>query len=223
MATRERAITLRDDEVRAVLGGATQHWDPIRAREFGPAATPGRWTWRDHRGHWAEHADETTLRHAPIAIGDRAWVRETWQVMEPCSDPDWRGEESIVDVPRPGRGRIAYRADEPEDVERWRSAAVMPRWASRITLEVTAVRIARIQDASEEETRAMGVDWAAPHPWGERWDDDREDPREVGYPSAGASYARDNLRRMWNYAHGRDAWERNAWCWARTFRRAPCP
>jgi hypothetical protein len=100
----------------------------------------------------------------------------------------------------------------------WRPSIHMPRWASRITLEVVSVRVERLRAITEEDARAEGVDWVAPHPYGERWDDDREDPREVGYPGGG-SFARDNFRRLWDSINGkRAAWAQNPWVWAVEFR-----
>lgn len=84
------------------------------------------------------------------APGDRLWIRETWSIS--------------------GNGPF-YRADtmQPETVRyAWRSPIFMPRWASRITLEVTDVRVERLQSITEEDARAEGVESVAEY--AELWD-----------------------------------------------------
>lgn len=77
-------------------------------------------------------------------VGDRLWVRETW-----AQHPD-----------EPG---IIWRATDPgwDDNDygiKWRPSIYMPRWASRITLEITSVRVERVQDISEADARSEGAD-----------------------------------------------------------------
>jgi hypothetical protein len=84
--------------------------------------------------------------------GGRLWVRETWAV--PSSDPLCG---RIFD-----KKEVAYAADAPlVDIEspaiRWRPSIHMPRWASRITLEVTDIRVERVQDISAVDALAEGV------------------------------------------------------------------
>lgn len=162
-------------------------------------------------------------------IGDRMWVREAWR---------FEG----TDMMRFGRthrvqdGVVRYLADNERrtittdwrDVEVWmarrlmnRPGIHMPRWASRLTLEVTGVRVERLQAISEDDAKAEGVD-RDPTPV---LDDDREDPREVGYPSAGdfaraeATQHRRWFRALWESIHGPGAWDANPWVWAVEFKR----
>lgn len=82
--------------------------------------------------------------------GDRLWVRETWAV-EDCFD-SWKPSDLKPNIP------VAYRANRPSDTSvKWRPSIFIPRWASRITLEITNVRVERLQDISEEDARAEGV------------------------------------------------------------------
>ena len=77
----------------------------------------------------------------------------------------------------------------------------MPRWASRITLRITAVRVERLQDISEDDARAEG--WPGP-------------VTETGFPIASplAWFAN-----VWTSINGPGAWEANPWVWAIAFER----
>ena len=112
--------------------------------------------------------------------GDRLWVRETWGYI----DPDCSGEDHDDEQEGPGqtvfcdellqeghplrdfwRRRVAYRASwqdpkygiGPDAPKRWRPSIHMPRWASRITLEITDVRVEKLGDLSESDARQEGV------------------------------------------------------------------
>jgi hypothetical protein len=157
------------------------------------------------------------------APNDQLWCREAWTARD--ARGDWA--PSVRDVDQE-RDEILYRADiegthAPSPL-RWLSPLYMPRWASRITLEVVSVRVERLQEITEEDARAEGLDWVSPQPFGERWDDDdREDPREVGYAVVGESsgFARDNFRRLWDQINGKPGkrWEDDPWVWRVEFRR----
>ncbi len=132
--------------------------------------------------------------------GDRLWVREVfaygWPVEGNHQLPECNQEHAIT-----------YRADgnRPFGGGRWHSPIHMPRWASRLTLTVTDVRVQRLQDISEADAQAEGLVEVY-----EGWATDR-DGRHWG-PTARASY-----RVLWNDLHGEDAWDRNPWVTALTF------
>lgn len=129
-------------------------------------------------------------------IGDHLWVRETWQQIRRTGR---NGGLKTVASPSQRAGRIIYAAGNGwEDPPRWRHSIFMPRWASRITLEITDVRVQRLQDISEEDA----VRQAAAR----------------GQKTAGPI---DYFRCLWdklNAARG-FAWESNPWVTALTFRR----
>ena len=228
--------------VRAILDGSkTQTRRVITAKH---AQEADAWAWSPERGLWESGIAADHGRHGhgewvrcPYGVpGDRLWVRETWAHYQTV---DRRVRFDGASFSEVSDGFAGYRADGHDTIEdfrehvrlmsgldleaveingdRWRPSIHMPRWASRITLEVTAVRVERVQDISEEDARAEGVDWSAPRTHSEP----DEDPREVGYPSAGASFARQNFRELWdsiNAARGY-SWESNPWVWAVGFRR----
>jgi len=151
-----------------------------------------------------------------FAVGDRIWVRETWAVGA-CAE----GLSPVMLSPRfwmHDNGGCWYRAGgepshpiSPRGV--WRSPIHMPRWASRLTLTVTDVRVQRLQDISEENAIAEGV---------------RRDPVQDGtwmdYPegtsAAGHATARGSFRSLWDSINGQRhgaAWFENPWVVALTF------
>jgi hypothetical protein len=96
-----------------------------------------------------------------VEPGDRLWVRETWGLAAHTDPTDWhRGSIVGVSVDEIAeRWRIEHRADwEVEDGTcYWRPAIYMPRWASRIALLITDVRVQRLQEIIEADARAEGV------------------------------------------------------------------
>lgn len=95
------------------------------------------------------------------APGDRLWVRETWQAWHETSreHDEWdicAGPPSAIQE-RYGEPSVTYRATN-DSSHPWRTPLHMPRWASRLLLEVTAVRVERLQEISEADARAEGVE-----------------------------------------------------------------
>lgn len=142
----------------------------------------------------------------PIGCGystDHLWVRESWRVGGPYSDvrlSDYHDpEEEFCD-------HIHFRAEEPEVGDgNWRPSIHMPRWASRITLEVTEVRVERLHDITEEDARAEGLSER-------RW----ESAGRTMFASAQCEF-----RKLWDEINaGRGfGWDTNPWVWCVTFKR----
>jgi hypothetical protein len=146
------------------------------------------------------------------APGDRLWVRETWS---PYADEYTKGYCQDADAARGIAPRPAvYRADHSSDVGivglggdgRWRPSIHMPRWASRITLEVTGVRVERLQEITEEGALAEGVRGV-----------------KLGHldPEGDAVAHRTAFVELWdglNAARG-FGWYANPWVWVVEFRR----
>jgi hypothetical protein len=123
------------------------------------------------------------------APGDRLWVRETWQESD--------------------RG-VHFRADTDIMPGTWRPSIFMPRWASRITLEIADVRVERVQDISEEDAQAEGVQVTPGHlsrPIGSK-----EQPTPYSHRQAFAA--------LWDTINGKRApWDSNPWVWVVSFCR----
>jgi len=100
----------------------------------------------------------STRVYAPWEVGDRIWVKETWRPI-----PD--GPNVRVRYAADGHARVFAESHIPDSWELPMAAAsgnvtplYLPRWASRLVLEVTSVRVQRLQDISEEDALAEGVE-----------------------------------------------------------------
>lgn len=156
-------------------------------------------------------------------VGDRLWVRETWAYATNVNeDPDWPNRPHLKVDPESDYQVVIYRADGSiqwcdEDgfsTERsyWKSPIFMPRALSRITLEITDVRVERLQAISEADARAEGItdggclSCGMPEPCG--CARPQPDPRE--------SYIR-----LWDSLNEKRGlgWDTNPFVWVLTFRR----
>ncbi|MDQ0082878.1 hypothetical protein J2W35_003237 [Variovorax boronicumulans] len=164
------------------LFGQRGHSDDEAARRGGWAQP---WVAIEHAPDWPDGQEDQC--HCPYARerGDRLWVRETWGF-----NPDFPGMHS----------QACFRADtgHEHDGIRWVPSIHMPRVASRIELEVTDVRIERLQDISEADARAEGYSIGAPPC--------RDDP--LGW-----------YRSLWEQINGAGSWDANPWVWVVEFRR----
>lgn len=159
---------------------------------------PPGFSWGKYSGLWPDdwfgYGNEIDGA-LPYAPGDRLWVREAW-----------RTEARFDHLPPrdvPHDALVSYEADydqEPNDGcrGRYRHARFMPRWASRITLEVTDVRVQRLGEISHDDAVAEGVGI---------------------YPHSMSAQKR--FREIWEGIHGPGAWEANPWVVAVSFRPSP--
>lgn len=135
--------------------------------------------------------------------GDRLWVRETWAVGD-CFNHE-----------KPSS--IYYRSDETKGWAyrgKWRPSIFMPRWASRIILEIVSVRVERLQEISEEDAVAEGIISTrlslAKHTVF-HWEE---------FPTLNISDTpRYAYRLLWNMVNGKKhPWELNPWVWVVEFK-----
>jgi hypothetical protein len=140
-----------------------------------------------------------TVRSPYGKAGDRLWVKEAWRVGKGYDDAPGSAFTSPT---------VWYEADGDlplARVGRYRHARFMPRWASRITLEVTGVRVERLQDISEEDARAEGA------------------PCELAVLDSVRLGARASHRagftRLWDSINGAGSWDTNPWVWVVEFSR----
>ncbi len=154
---------------------------------------------------------------------DRLWVRETWQALTPGS---------YLDSPDPQRSdELRYAASEPAHSKEtrghvWRPSIFMPRWASRLSLDVTGLRVERVQAISEADIRAEGV---TPDAVASLWLAATKKER-ASVPCArrehpGSYFQGLPLPELWRIAwcliNGIPSWQRNVWCFVLDFKRVP--
>jgi len=145
--------------------------------------------WLDRDGFTPEFTAATENSLCPYGQpGDQLWVREAWARTTVC------GTEMIVY--REGDNRTDY--GDP-----WKPGIHMFRKDSRITLEITSVRVERLQDISEADCVAEGCPGGA--------------GAIPGY--AYAATPLEHYHWLWNDINGAGAWELNPWVWAVEFRR----
>ena len=141
-----------------------------------------------------------------IGVGDRLYVREHWRTTYGL---DWAAEELGRPLkPRefdPKTTAIEYLADGDRELAgKDRRAMHMPRWASRLTLTVTDVRVERLQDISETDAAAEG--WPAP-----------EDRAKTGIAEIKDAYPIGWYAWLWDSINGQGAWNANPFVVAYSF------
>jgi hypothetical protein len=157
--------------------------------------------------------------------GDRLWVRETWRASS-CHD-------DLSPMKIPDGSSVEYAADQEKIFTgKNRPSIFMPRWASRITLEITNVRVERLQDISEADAIAEGGQWTDNGPrkwlkpgiafedaykingWNEGWSHIGETDQYKCLSSAKMSYAN-----LWESINGTGSWDADPWVWVLEFKR----
>lgn len=147
-----------------------------------------------------------------FTAGDRLWVRE-----------DWRTESDYYDDLAPsemgGEETILYNADadwsENKSVGRRRASMHMPRWASRLTLTVSSVRVERLQGITDPEAIIEGIEsWKKD---GRRWWRSYGEPEGTGYSGPGAP--RRSFMKLWDSLNKKRGfgWNENPWVIVITF------
>ncbi|BBP76466.1 hypothetical protein PHLH7_25700 [Pseudomonas sp. Ost2] len=150
--------------------------------------------------------------------GDRLWVRETFAFADKSGSHDAAPDEHWRPA-RPGMEpeiyRCWYRASDGHTADGfWKPSIHMPRWASRILLEISEVRVERLQDISEEQALAEGI---IPHVRG-GWHWHPHDPSNVddwhqfGFKSPAFAF-----QDLWIGTGG--DWDANPWVWVVEFKR----
>lgn len=175
-----------------------------RARDPDPDAA-AEWWWLDgaDAGSASMAMDPFTCRYG--GPGDRLWVRETFAKIpgqtRPWIETDYRATYTHGD--RMG--------DHLGLKKRWTPAIHMPRAACRILLELTDVRVERLQDISEADAIAEGAPCV-----------DEVTGREVLFPSVSkCGTYRLGYRALWESINGPGSWDANPWVWVLSFNRVP--
>ena len=214
---KERPILFSEPMVRALLDGSkTQTRRVVTSQPESDEATSAIWVEIENRHQWAWTSgdDEEVLPNEPQFIcpygqpGDRLWVREAFA-------------EGIHQMA--GLNHWAYAADhfgtQQRLGDRWKPSIHMPRAASRITMEITGVRVERLQDIGEADCIAEGI---------ERPEDMSTEAIEAMdvWPTGSERECFNALnqpvhqyRRLWEQINGPESWSANPWVWVIEFKR----
>ncbi|HAH1190692.1 TPA: hypothetical protein HHG96_003810 [Escherichia coli] len=184
---KERGMIFNDEMVRAILGGnKTQTRRIVEEKFYGRAV-----------------AAELLAKHCPYGQpGDRIWVRETYRVHGKATDvATLVYRASVRNSWTEQTHRVPVEVCNKPVSEKWTPSIHMPRWASRILLEITDVRVERLHDMSEADAKAEG---AAPATY-------KITPPEAVY--------RVGFGDIWRSIYGQDNWLSNPWVWVIEFKR----
>ena len=187
-----KPIIMSSTSVRAILdGNKTQTRRVVKPQPIYNGEYNDQWKWKT--GHWCEEREMSGWLYlgAPIKDGDRLWVRETWiQVEAPEGTPIQKAVYR-ADFRDTGGSYWDSIAEDPKDVT-WKSPIFMPKWATRIWLEVTGVRVERVQDLTKQDALAEGMQGCFP---------------------------RIDFETLWDSLNKKHPWESNPWVLVYEFKR----
>lgn len=204
---KEHPILFSGPMILAVLGG--RKTQTRRIVKLPDGASPNAEFHHIDKFGAAVFTDGTCVRCPYGQQGDRLWVRETTEADYELCDSAVLARYSADRKPVLYSGS-ADPEDEGTSIALWdyprevRPSIHMPRWASRIDLEITGVRVERLQDINEKDARAEGV--AA---------------SRVGPCQDGLFYSlhRDSFIELWESINGPGSWDNNPFVWCITFKR----
>ena len=208
---KERGIIFNGAMVRAILSGKKTQTRRALKCDFQAVAERddgSPWPWREN----CELAEDYWYPCPFGEPGDRLWVRETFGYVSPDEHERPHSECNIeyrADLPpgctdRPGNWPAEECAGDPAR-PRWRPSIHMPRSAARIILEITDVRVERLNSISEDDCRKEGCQGghgAIP-----------------GYQYSATP--REQFRHLWQSIYGQESWDGNPWVWVVEFKQVP--
>lgn len=223
---KEKPIIFSGPMVRAILDGRKSQtrriinpdtWNPASS-EFSGRFRLGAYSDKVGLQAYFEHIDTGNWFGTKCPYdqpGGRIWVKENFAVQ-----PELWAESHLLQP-------IHYLADsDPREIEDYavKSSRFMPRWASRITLEITGIRVERLQDISEQDAIAEGIECRNVivgsncdsgyqyEVWEDRYFYD-------GCQDEILESSTDAYESLWNKLNGPGSWDKNPWVWVIEFRR----
>lgn len=218
---KERPVLFSGEMVKAILDGRKTQTRRI-LKPFGKYEIV-----YDSPENWQEEYDQTgdeklipilngKLGSCPVFVnthlcpfgvpGDRLWVREAFQPLWVKDRPGNYKTGDGYKVSYPATDGIQeYMTSDDEWTDRITPSIHMPRWASRITLEITGVRVERLQDISEKDAAAEGCCTG-------RCSECSEDWPELELP-------KHHFEHLWESINGEGSWAKNPWVWVIEFRK----
>ena len=225
----EHGILFNAPMVRALLDGSktqTRRALKVRCQEIGERDYGSRWPWSEHPDTAADHWHACPYGQP----NDRLWVRETTHrrpmlnllTGEPLA-PEYDGGAYTVDG-------VDVLTPDGFDLAWWYSrkscpSIHMPRWASRILLEITGVRVERLQGISEADALAEGVSSVRTREWDlqhfPEWRHQFDAACTEGVKPPLGPLPSKSFSALWESINGAGSWAANPWVWVVEFRRVP--
>jgi len=241
---KERPILFNTEMVKAILEGrktqtrrVLDNTHPV-VTGFVPNGEHGYWKGTAKSEQVIEQYITTfpfTIKCPFGVVGDRLWVREAF-MPDPSADSDhWNDEDSlhtyyswdgcgskVSELPKALKTNkhVFYKAEanHPE-LSLWTPNYRMPRWASRILLEITGVRVERLSNISRSDAVDEGIETF-------KIDCGRDGLKTAykDYTSHNNAITRNNpidsFRTLWESVNGADSWDKNPWVWVIDFKVA---
>lgn len=136
----------------------------------------------------------------PLAqIGDILWIRESFQYSDELDEPFWYKQKYEEDYTQEAFDRI-----------KWKPSIHMPKEAARIFLEVSNVRVERLQDISEDDAIAEGIERVSIAPFVHRFKNYLCNNKFIG--------PKESFKTLWMKINGIDSWKANPWVWVYEFK-----
>lgn len=198
----ERGMIFNAEMVNAILSGRKTQtrrpikWKQTRFTEIAERDDGSLWPWAED----CERGGDIWFACPYGEIGDHIWVRETFRVHSRATDVAtlvYRASVRNSWTEQTHRVPVAV-CNKPVTPEKWTPSIHMPRWASRITLEITDVRVERLDSISDSDASKEGCCIA---------------DMESG------DCLSDVFTRLWTSIYGDDSWQANPWVWVIEFKR----
>ncbi|MGH1529659.1 ASCH domain-containing protein [Yersinia proxima] len=223
--SKERPILFNAEMVNAILSGRKTQTRRIIANTGADNCIPLQKRTKTKDGIYTHVTDAPAYGLCPLGkVGDQLWVREAYRMAKSLDahSPSVVAELSLNAGYKKPWAPIQLEADGTR-IGKWagfdtppvlteagklRPSLHMPRWASRINLLITGVRVERLQDISQEDAQAEGMELTG-------WRPTYSDPDSGG--EVETPY--DNFAELWISIYGEENWQANPWVWCITFER----
>lgn len=220
---KERGMIFNGEMVRAILNGRKTQTRRIMAiqpdhSELGLRRVIESKNGIDDGKYFWSQSDATGLksRSKPFAcpfgtVGDRIWVREAFRVHSRATDVAtlvYKASERNSWTEQTHRVPVAV-CNKPATPEKWTPSLHMPRWASRITLEITGVRVERLNSIHDVDAMREGIQnlTTCSH-------------ADFGIPGVvNAQHPVRAFQLLWESIYGAESWKANPWVWVVEFKR----
>jgi len=158
------------------------------------------------------------------APGDILWVRETWALSLKNEVTQSEKSGAIPWYYNPDKLDIVFKADSKEEThpdhpewgkKRWKSSIHMPKPACRLFLKIKNIRVERLQDITEADAVAEGIEWLREGMFWWR--------NYLKNPLPGTSYSIHSYQTLWQSINGPESWAANPWVWVVEFEKCEKP